>query len=202
MSINNRNYKGGSIRFSRNDNTVRISVFGTTETTGNPKTKTRSIKAPMYTLTLHKPDSADYCRGCLMASYSGDFSYTANIEEADLIRSIVDAITQKLSLNETGYTAYVHALLNGVLHAFEVYEHNGRAIVSFHTEEGEEALQSLVQAIQQRTQQALVDREAKERAAKEEATRRQAERTAAREQAELRRLQSKYPQVADKVFKP
>ena len=68
----------------------------------------------IYTLIAHKPDSTDYCRGCLMGSWSGDF----HMEHATSLDAL-SATWKRLehaSLNrDRGEAAYdITLLINGM----------------------------------------------------------------------------------------
>ncbi|MBK3779829.1 hypothetical protein G3A43_06150 [Paraburkholderia aspalathi] len=67
-----------------------------------------------YTLIAHKPESQDYCRGCLMESYSGDFEmhHARSLDEfADSYKRYGHA-NGKLGHGECGYD--ITLLINGV----------------------------------------------------------------------------------------
>jgi hypothetical protein len=66
-----------------------------------------------YTLIAHKPESQDYCRGCLMESYSGDFEmhHARSLDDfADPYKRYGHA-NGKLGHGECGYD--ITLLING-----------------------------------------------------------------------------------------
>lgn len=67
-----------------------------------------------YLFIARKDDSADYCRGCLMASYSSDFEVRNHLSEDELVRAWAEYLYQnmKLRFNESGYE--FHIFENGV----------------------------------------------------------------------------------------
>ncbi|WP_434715833.1 hypothetical protein [Paraburkholderia sp. A3RO-2L] len=66
-----------------------------------------------YTLIAHKPESSDYCRNCLMASYSGDFEMEHSNSLDALAGLWKRCANQNLSLGrgEDGYELTL--LING-----------------------------------------------------------------------------------------
>ena len=58
-----------------------------------------------YVLIAYKPASSDYCRGCLMASYSGDFIMEKHLTRNELINSLTSILwkNKTLECNESGY---------------------------------------------------------------------------------------------------
>lgn len=63
-----------------------------------------------YIFIAHKPDSEDYCRGCLMARYSGDFVHeqTDDLERLAVLWSECLFKNQTLDCNETGYDVIIY----------------------------------------------------------------------------------------------
>ncbi|MBU9200374.1 hypothetical protein KTD31_03275 [Burkholderia multivorans] len=66
-----------------------------------------------YTLIAHKPESSDYCRNCLMESYSGDFEMEHSRDLESLAGLWKRCAQKNLSLgrSEAGYDLTL--LLNG-----------------------------------------------------------------------------------------
>lgn len=62
-----------------------------------------------YIFIAYKPDSADYCRGCHMGSYSSDFILADDITEKELIEKWAEALyrNETLDSNEVGFDIYV-----------------------------------------------------------------------------------------------
>lgn len=56
-----------------------------------------------YLLIANKPDSADYCMGCQMESYSGDYIIEHNLTEEALIERIAELESKPLGRGESGY---------------------------------------------------------------------------------------------------
>jgi hypothetical protein len=58
-----------------------------------------------YTLISHKPESADYCMGCLMSSYAGDFemSHGSSLDELAALAARCSLANLKLERGESGY---------------------------------------------------------------------------------------------------
>jgi hypothetical protein len=67
-----------------------------------------------YLFIARKDDSADYCRGCLMASYSSDFEIQNYLSREELVEKWVDYLYKNMNLdiNESGYNFYIYE--NGV----------------------------------------------------------------------------------------
>lgn len=66
-----------------------------------------------YTLIAHKPDSSDYCLGCLMASYSGDFEL-AHGPTLDALAPLYQRCAQANRTLEHGELGYeLTLLING-----------------------------------------------------------------------------------------
>lgn len=63
-----------------------------------------------YTLIAHKPESSDYCRGCLMASYSGDFEL-AHGPTLDALAPLYQRCAQANRTLEHGELGYELTLL-------------------------------------------------------------------------------------------
>ena len=57
----------------------------------------------LYTLRANKPDSYDYCRGCLMESYGSDNVLIEALSEVELIKEISKLKAYELGINEEGY---------------------------------------------------------------------------------------------------
>lgn len=59
----------------------------------------------IYTLIAYKPNSDSYCRGCLMASYSSNFSLAYNLNRDSLIESLTLLLVynKNLEVNEDRY---------------------------------------------------------------------------------------------------
>ena len=62
-----------------------------------------------YLFIAHKPDSEDYCRGCLMASYRGGFEIENHLDWEGLKEIYAKYVlkNQNLQCNEAGWTMYV-----------------------------------------------------------------------------------------------
>lgn len=58
-----------------------------------------------YIALAYKEDSADYCRGCHMASYSSDFEYIQTSDVDELTRFWIDISfrNSRLNISESGY---------------------------------------------------------------------------------------------------
>ncbi|MEX3984114.1 hypothetical protein AB4Y45_34740 [Paraburkholderia sp. EG287A] len=58
-----------------------------------------------YTLIAHKPESSDYCMGCLMSSYSGDMeiAYGSSLDELAALATRCSLANLKLDRGEEGY---------------------------------------------------------------------------------------------------
>lgn len=58
-----------------------------------------------YTLIAYKPNSASYCRNCLMESYSSNFVLEVHLSREELIKNWVDILVKKddLGHSERGY---------------------------------------------------------------------------------------------------
>lgn len=68
----------------------------------------------MYLLVAYKPDSADYCKGCLMASYSSDFVRYNNLSREDLVKRWGELLAKNMNL-EFGEAGYIfHIFEDGV----------------------------------------------------------------------------------------
>lgn len=67
-----------------------------------------------YTLIAYKPNSDDYCSGCLMDSYSSDF-----VEATGIRQYIINALSRvlvenaSLKINEIGYN-HIYLYKNGI----------------------------------------------------------------------------------------
>lgn len=63
----------------------------------------------MYTFVAYKGDSADYCRGCHMASYSSDFCLDTCLKREEIVKLLAKYTlkNQELKINESGYSVYV-----------------------------------------------------------------------------------------------
>lgn len=63
----------------------------------------------MYLFIAHKPDSADYCRGHLMASYSGCFMVENHLDRDAVIRRWADVmvLNEQLRCGESHYNVYI-----------------------------------------------------------------------------------------------
>ena len=62
-----------------------------------------------YIFIARKPESSDYCRGCLMERYLSDFIFKENLEEADLVQEWAQVLhrNKNLRINEVGYAIQV-----------------------------------------------------------------------------------------------
>jgi hypothetical protein len=62
-----------------------------------------------FILVAYKPNSNDYCRGCLMASYSGDFEVENHLTAEELTKKWATFINRNISLriNEAPYQFYI-----------------------------------------------------------------------------------------------
>jgi hypothetical protein len=69
-----------------------------------------------YTLIAYKPDSADYCRGCHMASYSSDLIIYNSLDVNKIIDKMVE-LNSRIELNdncnEEGYEFSIYK--NGII---------------------------------------------------------------------------------------
>ena len=50
-----------------------------------------------FSLIAYKPNSDDFCRGCLMASYSSEFECLSNISQAELVDNLSDFMVKNAS---------------------------------------------------------------------------------------------------------
>lgn len=155
----------------------------------------------MYTLIGHKPESASYCRGNLMDSYSGDFVLWAGPDPDELARRWADLIERngKLDRAESGYDISVLADGYPLLSAFEgemsatsdlqdvlLDEHQ----VSFNAVIAKR--DELLAGLHQEKEAARLEQERKAALAAQEAARAAAAAKEAAERAEYLRLQSKF----------
>lgn len=56
-----------------------------------------------YMLDAYKPDSSDYCMGCLMDTYESDHIVLGPLSENELIEEIARIEAVELRVNEEGY---------------------------------------------------------------------------------------------------
>lgn len=64
---------------------------------------------PKFLFIANKPDSADYCKGCLMASYSSDCIIENMLSEEQVIKQWTDCLYKNMNLrcNEAEYQFYI-----------------------------------------------------------------------------------------------
>jgi hypothetical protein len=62
-----------------------------------------------YLLIAYKPDSYDYCRGCLMDSYSSDFQQSQHEDRAKLIEQAAELDAYETRSGEEGYSVTIYA---------------------------------------------------------------------------------------------
>jgi hypothetical protein len=128
-----------------------------------------------YLVIANKPDSEDYCRNCLMESYSSDFEirnfvFDPEYDESDEYRrkQAVESVAEFLSrnpfmrTNEIGYEVHVFADCDDV--TYEI------------TQEAEILKNQLIEKEKQRLQYEKQVKEEKERLRKEEYERKELER--------------------------
>lgn len=67
-----------------------------------------------YTLLAYKPDSDDYCRGCVMARYSADFKWQTSANPAEIVEAAAQLMMENkfMDTSEAGYELTL--LENGV----------------------------------------------------------------------------------------
>lgn len=65
---------------------------------------------PRYLFIAHKPESADYCRGCLMHRYDGGFEHEPDLSRDLLVRHWTELALEnkKLRRSEKGWCFFVH----------------------------------------------------------------------------------------------
>lgn len=68
-----------------------------------------------FTLIAHKPESSDYCRGCLMDRWWGDNQIHSAVNEADVIELGIGYLTRETEDREAGYTLTVIGVTDGQL---------------------------------------------------------------------------------------
>ncbi len=148
-----------------------------------------------YTLTLHKPDSDDYCRGCHMASYPGNFEFIYDISEEKLISTVADYMTVKLEYHEVGYSSYIHVYHNGHLSVINIEHHSGDLYFKDETDatgEDIQVLAELIEKIKIAYKEKKEFKEKEEARLKKEAELKKLEESKARELAEFNRLKKKF----------
>jgi len=66
-----------------------------------------------YTILAYKPDSDDYCMGCVRARYSADFEYRCTESREEAVKFIIEKLkaNKKMEFNESGYEITI--LING-----------------------------------------------------------------------------------------
>ncbi len=155
-----------------------------------------------YTLIAHKPESSDYCRGCHMASYSGDYSTHHYITAAEVIDAAAGYLAKPLRCNEAGYTLTLITVWRGKLVTVEDFDGAHSLYTSLDlwpsgdsTPEDETFEKHLLQMRDDTRAEVAksiaASHEAAARAAKEKREQTQRE-TEARERAELARLAARF----------
>lgn len=148
-----------------------------------------------YTIILHKPESHDYCKGCHMASYSGDMQIFGNLSFEESAKKLAEFLSIELDYSEEGYTAYIP--LDG-----EVYEIDsvnwGQMYFGGDNETKDADIQNLVDRVRILCKE-IKENKALEKAAKEKAAK-DAEKLAkiASEKRQLELLKAKYEQNKEK----
>jgi hypothetical protein len=130
-----------------------------------------------YLVIAYKPDSDDYCRNCLMASYPSDFEirnfvYDPEYDDANsddyrrrcALESYAEFLSRNefMQCNEVGYEVFIYADGIDVTHEF--------------TNEAELLSKELIEKEKQRLQYEKQVKEERERARKEEYERKELER--------------------------
>lgn len=98
----------------------------------------------MFTLIVYKPDSADYCRGCHMASYSADHQVHNFLNAEQLAQEWSEYLYKNLELriNEAGYDFWIFK--NGTMVFKESYPYwDGAERYGYNTDEYYEHLEEL-----------------------------------------------------------
>lgn len=161
-----------------------------------------------YTLVAYKPDSADYCRGCHMASYRSGFKFYSGLNKEDLIKIIAEIEDEnaRMSTNERGY-GYIIQYGGISLHSDGLWV--DREFYQYEDFEYSDYYLQVIEPKQKEVDAILVDRAAiqlevekleneRKEAAKREAEKeriRQAEWQKNQEIANLKRLKDKYPNI-------
>lgn len=124
-----------------------------------------------YLLIAYKPDSADYCRGCHMASYSSDHQQLETDDKSELLDFWAGLLAKELGYNEEGYefTLYGDYTKDGFDDAYDL-------------EQEAKALAIRIKA----------EREAKKKIEEETKKLRERQKQEDRERAQLAELQKKY----------
>lgn len=149
-------------------------------------------KHEVYALIARKPASSDYCRGCLMASYSGDFILEKEISRESLIRQLTQVLwtNENLDTNEAGYDQI--EVLKGWVEEYDPELEDCPAPtyqwLNTYAPEYDELMQEAGKAVAARKQKEAQEQQAKLAAERQ----RQAEATQQKELQELNRLRSKY----------
>lgn len=60
-----------------------------------------------YTLVAYKESSDDYCRGCVLESYSDDFDIIKGLSEEEVVEKIASLNSRKFGYGELRYVTYV-----------------------------------------------------------------------------------------------
>lgn len=123
-----------------------------------------------YFLIANKPDSADYCMGCLMESYPSDYIEEHNLTEEALIERIAELDSKPLGYGEDGYS----------------FTYMEEPVMD---PEVEDRIRS---GIFLRTEQRVAEREAAERAKADAEKAAEKTRTEATERKQLQQLTAKY----------
>lgn len=65
--------------------------------------------APRFLFVANKPSSSDYCRGCLMASYSSDYIMENMLTAEQLVKQWAECLHRNMNLdcNEAGYEFHI-----------------------------------------------------------------------------------------------
>jgi len=141
-----------------------------------------------YLLIAYKPNSSDYCRGCLMASYSSDFIKEDNLDQDELIKTLADIYYKNKHLAgfESGYDYWIYS------NAIQV---DGISMVN---NEGDyvnptgEDYQKITESAEALCKKRIDDESAIQRKSKEEARLKHAEELKAKREKEYKKLKEEF----------
>lgn len=142
---------------------------------------------PVFLIVYNKPSSSDYCRGCLMDSYSSDSGTSTSNSVDRVIERCVSLLSKKLGCGEDGYNIKIYKEGCGFNNYMEFYNHDGDCSSPWWGDGDEydegavnnEDVEKIKQGVKEGIEQKKIEQKEKER--KEEKTRK------ARDHAEKKR---------------
>jgi len=72
-----------------------------------------------FTIVAHKPESFDYCRGCVTETYSGGFEICHNVDAEKAIVYAAELLARPIRVNEVGFDICFMTVHEGQMLSFD-----------------------------------------------------------------------------------